>query len=217
MTRKNPIPNLNRKRELGRPDGVMWLSRPLWDRTRPKPPADRLVDLEVQARCRTWKRRHTSCREAFGRSIRTRLGRFSARPFIGLAVGLIVLMLHEVPDVETIGVVAEVRVSGAGGVSEQRVLAWLVTRPGSQLDSTVARADMGRILAGYREEGYWQVRVAYPRIHWAGAGHQVVFRVAEGQRTRIAGVELAGHAASRSESLEAVFNMRQGDPFWSAP
>ncbi len=106
--------------------------------------------------------------------------------------------------------IRKVRVDGVRRVSEERVRSWLITRTGMRVDSLLLKKDMVRILDGYRDEGYWQVSVAFPEVD-VNRG-RVYFRVEEGRRTLIDTVEIAGNEHAASDSLMNAMFTRRGSP-----
>ena len=107
-------------------------------------------------------------------------------------------------------VVRRVRVAGADRIPESRVREWLGTRLGTVFDSLRAVRDVQRILAGYREAGYWQVSVTAPEVRQSERGASVTFRVEEGTRTRITSVDILGNHGLATDALESAMRSRPG-------
>ncbi len=103
-----------------------------------------------------------------------------------------------------------VRIEGAARISEDRVRSWLVTRVGLPVDSLFLQKDMVRILDGYRDEGYWQVSVAFPEVDVHRG--RVRFRIEEGRRTVIDRVEISGNEHAAADSLINAMITRRGAP-----
>ena len=103
-----------------------------------------------------------------------------------------------------------VRVEGAHRMSEDRVKDWLLTRPGAALNRRVLEQDLDRILDGYRSAGYWQVSIQRPEVKLSGGRTSVVFRVREGEPTRIASVDLIGNRQVARDALMDVMRTRPG-------
>jgi outer membrane protein assembly factor BamA len=107
-------------------------------------------------------------------------------------------------------VVRRVRIAGADLLPESRVRAWLGTRSGTAFDSLQVMRDVKRILAGYREAGYWQVAVSPPGVRRSERGASVVFRVEEGAPTRIASMEISGNLGVATDVLASTMQSRPG-------
>ncbi len=128
-----------------------------------------------------------------------------------LLVGLLVsLGVSEATSAGGRPVVRRVRVDGADRIPEKRVREWLATRPGAALDSLRVMRDVRRILAGYREAGYWQVALRQPEVKRSERGASVTFRVEEGTRTRIASVDISGNHDLATGTLESAMQSRPG-------
>ena len=126
-------------------------------------------------------------------------------------VGLL-LFLGAAADPQAVGrpTVYRVSIDGARQAPEARVRGWLMTRPGMPLDSLLLRQDVQRILDGYRDAGYWQVRVAFPEVSLSGGRASVRFRVDEGRPTRIDSVVISGNDHLPLDVLLAALTSRRG-------
>ena len=126
-----------------------------------------------------------------------------------LVIHLLAGVSVEAPAADRV-LVRKVRVDGARRISEDRVRSWLITRTGLPVDSLLLQKDMVRILDGYRDEGYWQVSVAFPEVE-VNRG-RVRFRIEEGRRTLIDTVEISGNEHAASDSLMNAMFSRGGAP-----
>ena len=107
-------------------------------------------------------------------------------------------------------VVRHVRIVGADLIAESRVREWLGTRSGTVLDSLRVTRDVQRILAGYRDAGYWQVSLGRPEVVQSKRGVSITFRVQEGARTRIGSVDISGNRGLARDALESAMRSRPG-------
>ena len=126
-------------------------------------------------------------------------------------VGLLLLVSAAV-DLSAAGrpTVHRVSIDGDHRAPEARVRGWLMTRPGMPLDSLLLRQDVQRILDGYRDAGYWQVRVAFPEVHPSGDRVSVRFRIDEGRPTRIDSIVVSGNDHLPLDALLAALTSRTG-------
>ena len=108
--------------------------------------------------------------------------------------------------------VARIYVEGANRVSEERVLGWVVMRSGTSLDSSLVWDDLNRILAGYRQEGFWQVEAEAPEIRVTNGRASVVFRVHEGLLTRVQELKVTGNRAIGIDVLKNILGVKLGAP-----
>ena len=106
-------------------------------------------------------------------------------------------------------IVARVQIEGARSVPVRDVQAWLVTRAGVAVDSALLRKDVQRVLEGYKKRGFWHVAVSFPKIV-RKKKTTVVFAIAEGERTRVADVQVRGELIFEAADVREAFGLARG-------
>lgn len=121
-------------------------------------------------------------------------------------LGVVVLSLstHAVSDEPVARSVTEVRVTGNDQLSRNAVLSYVKTRPGTEFDLDIIKADRDRLMASGRFESVEVSREFTP------AGVVVTFRVAE--RPTIESLQILGNKKYSETDLRKDLPLGQGDP-----
>ena len=108
-------------------------------------------------------------------------------------------------------VVRDIRVSGVKAVRAEEVARWSGVRKGQLWSDRVAHAALDAILRGYRDRGFWNVRVdaltAAPSVN----GASIRVQVEEGAAVRVRTVAVDGVEPSMAQQLEAFIEAEAGD------
>jgi outer membrane protein assembly factor BamA len=129
-----------------------------------------------------------------------------------LLTGVVALVMVTGAGADVLRRVERVRVEGIRIVSEESVVGWTRVREGAVWSERLDRSAVERVLKGYRERGYWNVRVETKITDRRSDRVVVTYRVREGEVTSIGSVAFSGALPGSVTQVQSLVDLQAGDP-----